>query len=345
MRSSSRTSGAGLAWLAALASAIVLAVAVPSRLAAQGGVKTEEKPPSEGRSSKTEQPPPGAVEVRFADDSTMKVLLRDERIELETPYGKLLIPVSDIRRLDFGFRITDEVRRRVATAVADLGHAEFRRRQAATAELLALKEKAYPAVLQVARGKDQEAVRRAEQLLEKIREVVPAEVLDIPTYDVVHTDNSRIAGRITAAALRVSTLPFGEQQVRLTDVRSLRSQAVAEPETALEALLDPGTLVGFQNQVGTRLAFKVTAPLPGPGALRMAIYGTDIYTMDSSLALAALHAGALQPGQTGVVRVTILGPQAAFQGSARHGVLSSPYGPYPGFRIEPPKGAAGKRKD
>jgi LCCL domain len=330
MRSSSRTKGEGGSLPAALALAALVVLTMTACLAAQG-------------SAKTEAPPPGAVEVRFADDSTMKMVLRDERLELETPYGKLLIPVSDIQRIEFGFRITDEVRRRVAAAVADLGHAEFRRRQAATAELLALKEKAYPAVLQIAHGKDQEAARRAEQLLEKIRAAVPAEVLELPTYDVVVTEHSRIAGRLTAALLRVHTVPFGEQQVKLSDLRSLRSQAAADTAAVPEALPDPGTLVGFQNQVGTRLAFKVTAPLPAPGGLRMAVYGTDIYTMDSALALAAVHAGVLQPGQTGVVRVTILGPQAAFQGSSRHGVLSSPYGAYPGFRVEAAKAAGGKR--
>ncbi len=60
------------------------------------------------------------------------------------------------------------------------------------------------------------------------------------------------------------------------------------------------------------------------------VWGTDTYTLDSSLALTAVHAGVLKTGQTGVVRVKILGPQAGFQGSTRNGVTSMPYGFYNG---------------
>jgi hypothetical protein len=68
----------------------------------------------------------------------------------------------------------------------------------------------------------------------------------------------------------------------------------------------------------------------GPGGL----WGTDVYTLDSNLALAAVHAGALKPGQAGTVKVKILGPQPAFQGSVRNGITSSPYGPYNGgFKV------------
>ena len=65
------------------------------------------------------------------------------------------------------------------------------------------------------------------------------------------------------------------------------------------------------------------------------VWGTDTYTLDSTLALVAVHAGALKAGQSGVVKVTILGPQAAFKGSVKNGVRSNPYGTYPGsFKVE-----------
>ena len=66
------------------------------------------------------------------------------------------------------------------------------------------------------------------------------------------------------------------------------------------------------------------------GAVQGSLWGTDTYTLDSTLALAAVHAGVVRPGQNGVVKVTILAPQAAFQGSQRNGVTSSHYGNYPG---------------
>ena len=63
-------------------------------------------PPSAGPNDarKPDAPLTGAMEVHFSDGSILKVVLKDERIELETPYGKLLIPVVDIQRIEFGQR-------------------------------------------------------------------------------------------------------------------------------------------------------------------------------------------------------------------------------------------------
>jgi hypothetical protein len=219
------------------------------------------------------------VELRFTDGSTMKVSLKDERIELGTPYGKLLIPVRDIHRIEFGRRINEEMQKRIATAIMDLGHKEFRRRQAASAELLALKDKAYTALLEVAKDKDQETARRAKALLEQIREDVAADDLEVPSFDVVVTENSKIAGQIAALELRVKTLPFGEQQVRLSDVRRLQAVGSKKNDAVTEAQPDPDTLVPYQNQQpGTRLAFKVTGALPGQigGPAFGGVFGTNI---------------------------------------------------------------------
>ena len=158
-------------------------------------------------------------------------------------------------------------------------------------------------------------MRRIEEILEKIREAVPGDVLEIPPYDVVHTADSKIAGRIKAEVLRVVTLPFGEQQVKLADMRSLRAQTFQEPDAPVPGgLLEPGNFHLYQNQIGKTLTFRITGPLPANG-MRMGVFGTDVYTMDSSLEAAAVHAGAIQAGKTGAVRVTaFLGQQPGFQG-------------------------------
>ena len=60
------------------------------------------------------------------------------------------------------------------------------------------------------------------------------------------------------------------------------------------------------------------------------IWGTDVYTTDSSLAMAAVHAGVVKAGETGPVRVKILASPPSFAGSLRNGVRTSPYGVYGG---------------
>ncbi len=302
----------------------------------------EEKP------AKSSPPPPGAVEVRMADDSTLKLTLRDERVEMTTRFGKLLIPVAEINKIEFGRRLSDDEVKKIADAVADLGSPEFRKRESASASLLGLREKAYPFLLRAARDKDAEVRRRASGLVETIAELVPEEKLRVRPEDVIYTsDDAKIVGRIAAASFKVQTVQFGEQQLRLADLRGLHSLAYVEPEAEASAdvAADPGLMQQYIGQAGKTFRFRVTGAAPGArvvvggigpggGAVMMApgghIWGTDVYTLDSALAVAAVHAGALKPGQTGVVKVAILGPQAAFQGSTRNGVASNPFGPFPG---------------
>ena len=54
----------------------------------------------------------------------------------------------------------------------------------------------------------------------------------------------------------------------------------------------------------------------------------------STLAAAAVHSGALRPGEAGMVRVTVLGPVPAYVGSTQNGLTSNNYGAYNGYRID-----------
>jgi hypothetical protein len=91
----------------------------------------------------------------------------------------------------------------------------------------------------------------------------------------------------------------------------------------------PDRLYEFRSQIGTTLLFQVTGRLEG------SVWGTDIYTGDSALAAAAVHAGAVEVGETRVVKVTILPGQDSYAASTRHGLTTSSYSTYPfSFKVE-----------
>ena len=98
----------------------------------------------------------------------------------------------------------------------------------------------------------------------------------------------------------------------------------------IKALLDQGFLASdapariqdLCDTPGTTYYFRVT------GATDGSVWGTDVYTADSSLAAAAVHAGAVKSGETAVVRVTVMPPLSQYQGSARNGVTTHDYGRY-----------------
>ncbi len=100
--------------------------------------------------------------------------------------------------------------------------------------------------------------------------------------------------------------------------------AGTEPDTSGPPLPNPGTLQAYQTHVGKTFKFALTG---APGG---SVWGTDAYTLDSSLASAAVHAGVLQVGKTGNVRVRILPPRAGFVGSSRNGIESASFNFYPG---------------
>lgn len=89
-------------------------------------------------------------------------------------------------------------------------------------------------------------------------------------------------------------------------------------------------------------AIRQVKPVPGisvyarvKGSTAGSVWGTDSYTIDSSLPLAAVHAGILQPGQTGLVRVTFEAGRDKYEGSQRNGANTMSYGSYPaGYRVE-----------
>lgn len=262
--------------------------------------------------------------VRFTDGSTFKVVLKESAIEIVTPYGKLQVPVSEIERIEFATRLTDDTAKRIEEAVANLAHPQFSQREAASGVLLKFGGQAFPALAAAAKNKDAEVAKRAEDLMEKIRETTPPEQLEFRRFDVIHTEHSKLSGRIEVGALKASSVQFGDVQLKLTDLRNIRAPGVAEDESKIvDALADPGTLANYQDKVGKTFYFTVT------GSTNSTIWGTDVYTTDSSLATAAVHAGALRNGQTGVVKVTIVASPMAFTGSTRHNVTSQSYGFYP----------------
>lgn len=290
-----------------------------------GATATEVKADPKHEKVTAANPPENAeLEARCTDGSVLKLRITDLKIDFETPYGKLAIPAAEIRKLDLGIRNDDESSKQVTAAIAKLGASDFKVREAATQELLDLAERAYPALLQNVKHSDAEVAFRVEHLLTRIRQKVREEDLMLPAYDTVYTDTSKITGRIVAPILNVSTVHFGNQQLKLSSIRRLRNPAFAEEEVTTGAMPDPGNLSAYQGQFGQTLVFRVTGNVNG-GAL----WGNGVYTTDSSLAKAAVHAGVLRHGQTGIVKVRLLGAQQAFDGTTRNGVQSMPFGGYP----------------
>ena len=93
-----------------------------------------------------------------------------------------------------------------------------------------------------------------------------------------------------------------------------RNQSCTDPSAPCSA---PANAQSYRSQKGSIFYFQVM------GANSGALYGTDIYTDDSSIACASVHAGLLAVGQIGVIQLTIVEGKSVYTGSTRNGVKSS----------------------
>src|SRR5207248_5148333 len=111
------------------------------------------------------------------------------------------------------------------------------------------------------------------------RDAVPADQLEVRKFDVIQTEHSKFSGRIDAAVLKAASTHFGDVQLKLADMRSLRVPGLAEDTAAVvQADPDPGSLSLYHDKIGKSFHFRVT------GAVAGTIWGTDVYTVDSPLA-------------------------------------------------------------
>ena len=84
----------------------------------------------------------------------------------------------------------------------------------------------------------------------------------------------------------------------------------------------PKNMHGLCETVGATYYFRVTGVTEGQ------LWGTDIYSGDSTIGAAAVHAGLLKPGETAFFKVTVVTPPEKFPGTTRNGVTSTEYGRY-----------------
>lgn len=131
---------------------------------------------------------------------------------------------------------------------------------------------------------------------------------------------------VTGALVALLCVSSASAQTNPSSSAKLGAPQVTAPSGVVTP--DPGSLFNFAGAVGQTLKFNVVGSSVGT------IWGDGVYTSDSALAVAAVHAGALKVGQAGVVTVEIVPGLDRYEGVSRNGVVSISYGPWQvGYRI------------
>ena len=104
-----------------------------------------------------------------------------------------------------------------------------------------------------------------------------------------------------------------------------------------------------RGQIGERFTYRI----PGNGTFG-SLWGTEVFTDDSSIATAAVHQGLITRREGGVVTIEIMPGRSSYQGTEHNGVRSGSFGAWQGsfrfvdrqeFRDEPPPMAMEHHRD
>lgn len=130
------------------------------------------------------------------------------------------------------------------------------------------------------------------------------------------------------ASFRVEAAP--ELTARLNEAHAALRSAPAPASDQPIPLASLADLLRHRGQVGKSFLVEVLGDASSGG-----LWGTDVYTEDSFLPLAVVHAGLLKVNERGLVKVTLLPGQDSYQGSTRHGITSDSWGSYAGsYKVE-----------
>lgn len=123
-----------------------------------------------------------------------------------------------------------------------------------------------------------------------------------------------------------SSTPYGESVWTRVGAGPATPPPAGPPASAAPPATWATQADSWRGQNGRRET--LACPPGGPTAGRL--WGTDVYTDDSSICLAAVHAGLITAAAGGTVTIEIRPGQPTYAGSARNGVTSQAYGAWGG---------------
>ena len=176
-----------------------------------------------------------------------------------------------------------------------------------------------------------EVRRNSEQAVAGIRDIAEREIAAIrlrlnAEEAAVQRDASReLSPLLRDLFARLKALQGTYAQAgMLDDALAIRARLRTLRADLFGVKADPGSMSDFgSSDIGKSYLFEVVGSNEGN------VWGTDCYTGDSRVAVAAVHSGSLRVGERGLVRVTIVdGSERVFDGSERHGIRSMDYGNY-----------------
>jgi hypothetical protein len=197
--------------------------------------------------------------VRFGDGSVVRMTLLQENLEVQTKYGKLLIPLSDVRKVEFGLHVPPEVNQQITQSIKRLASGVYKERDGASKELVQVGHFAFPSLQKASRSSDSEVSYRAASLIKQISERVSPDLLKMREEDLIQTTEFTVTGRIMSQSLKAHSPHFGDVALKLSELRTMQVRQhggksdlvldAAKHGSALEQWCDTGVIVDAAQRI------------------------------------------------------------------------------------------------
>jgi hypothetical protein len=120
----------------------------------------------------------------------------------------------------------------------------------------------------------------------------------------------------------ITTSPYGSYQRSFVFKTPTMEEVVREADAETPVMWNTSAIMVSGDNGKT---YKFKCPASGRES---SVWGTDIYTIDSSICNAAVHAGKLTLESGGSVTIELRPGESAYKGSTRNGIKTSDYGTY-----------------
>jgi hypothetical protein len=237
------------------------------------------------RAQESESPPAGAAEAAAADPELIRLFMVDgsvlagklsvQDLELETTYGRLLIPVTAIKSLTPGMGRRPDLKGQVAQWIEQLGAADFEQRETAQQELLKVGRAARLELEKRQTDKDTERRTRIKAILAELDDQADDAEGSPPVHerDTIETLEFTAVGNLLTKEFTVDSR-YGPLLVKLADLRHAQRDAVQKSELRKTVTVDGVNLVqrGLKN-VSLRLEKGDKVSITADGSLTMTPWG------------------------------------------------------------------------
>jgi len=164
------------------------------------------------------------IDLKLKDGTFVRGEVPNDKVfSIQTKYGVLKVPATDITSISFAWRNSAENTAKVEGAIAKLGSPDFREREKAAKVLSSLGTLAIKELMRGKKSSDAEIASRSAALLQHFSDTQLARVRP---HDTIHTSQFAVSGELLDADLVVHSPSLGELKLpqHLLDTASLYRQ-------------------------------------------------------------------------------------------------------------------------